>query len=188
MLMTDNAAQAALIRELRAGEHLLWSGMPRQGFILRTADMFLIPFSLLWASVAFLWEYSVVEMQKSPLLFPIFGIPFVLLGIYFVAGRFAVDIYLRRRTYYGLTNQRALILTGLFSTQVKAVSLQNLDEMSLTERADGSGDIIFGAVPPAYWMYKGNLPGLERNPVPAFELIEAVRTVYSLIQQTQYKK
>ena len=107
------------------------------------------------------------------------------MGIYLIAGRFFIDSYQRSRTYYGVTNQRVLIVSGIWSREVKAISLPNLNEISLTERSDGSGDIVFGSMNPMYAMGRS---GMSKNAVPAFELIEDVRQIYNLIQQTQRKK
>ena len=40
---------------LDTNEKLVWSGYPRKGLIFRTADIFLIPFSLLWCGFASLY-------------------------------------------------------------------------------------------------------------------------------------
>ncbi len=136
-----------------AGERLLWSGMPRQGVRFRSGDIFMIPFSLLWGGFAFFWEYNVVFNIKAPFFFPIFGGVFVLVGIHIVVERFFVDSYRRCRTYYGVTDQRALILSGIFFREIKQLSLPNLNEISLTERSNGSGDIAFGSPNPVYSMW-----------------------------------
>jgi|SRR5208337_235727 len=185
----DNSAEAALVKELGHGERLLWSGRPRQGIFFRPSDIFVVPFSLFWGGFAFFWEYTAVTSNKSQFLFPLFGIPFVLIGIYIIAGRFFVDSYQRSRTYYGVTDQRALILSGIMARQLKAISLQNLNEISLTERSDGSGDISFGSIDPMYAMWRGTeWPGMSSRLVPTFEFIEGVRTVYDLIKKAQRPK
>jgi len=185
MLVTDNTAQAAVVRELQAGEHLLWSGMPRQGLRFRSGDIFMVPFSLLWGGIVFSGIYKNITSHKEPSGSMVLLLPFVVMGIYLIAGRFFIDSYQRSRTYYGVTNQRVLILSGIWTREVKAISLSNLNEISLTERSDGSGDIVFGSMNPMYAMGRS---GMNKNAVPAFELIEDVRQIYNLIQQTQRKK
>jgi hypothetical protein len=136
-------AQAEIERQLNSGEKLLWSGQPRQGFRLRPSDAFAIPFSLLWCGFAIFWETSVFN-SHAPIFFRLWGIPFVLAGLYIAVGRFFVDARTRAQTYYGVTNERILILTGLFSRQTKSLPLRTLTDVTLTERADGTGTITFG--------------------------------------------
>jgi len=184
-----NPAEQAVERELGGGERLLWSGMPRQGFQIRASDIFMIPFSLMWGGFAFFWEYSVLVSNRAPFFFTLWGAPFVLVGIYMIVGRFFVDSYQRSQTYYGLTDERALILSGLLTREVKSLSLQNLNEISLNERSDGSGNILFGSISPMYAMWYGTAwPGMSRRLVPSFELIDDVRKVYDLIKQAQRSK
>lgn len=176
----------SLRRELSSGERLLWSGMPRQGIKLRASDILMIPFSLLWGGFAFFWEYSVFQQSDAPIFFALWGIPFVLVGIYMIIGRFVVDSYQRSRTYYGLTDHRVLIVDGLFNREITSLSLNNLSEISLQERADGSGSILFGPGNPMYAMWAGTLwPGMSKRMPPAFELVEDVRQVYELLWTTQ---
>jgi len=188
MLVTDNTAQAAVVRELQAGEHLLWSGMPRQGLRFRSGDIFMVPFSLLWGGGAFFGVYKSATSDHPSSLSTIWGIPFVLVGIYLIIGRFFIDAYQRSRTYYGVTNQRVLILSGIWTREVKTVSLQNLNEIALTERSDGSGDILFGSMNPMYMRWYGESSGIDKRMIPSFDLIDNVRQVYDLIHQTQRKK
>lgn len=78
---------------------------------LSGADAFLVPFSVLWGGFAVFWEVTAITTVRQP-LFIIWGIPFVLLGLYFIFGRF---IFKKRRkiaTIYGLTNSRAIVCTG----------------------------------------------------------------------------
>jgi hypothetical protein len=174
-----------LERELGAGETLLWSGRPRQGLLLRAADALLIPFSLLWGGFALFWESGVLN-SGAPWFFVLWGIPFVLVGVYITVGRFFVDAYIRSKTSYGVTNERVLIITGLFSRTVKTLPLQTLGELALQQRADGSGTISFGpGVPFAAWYRGFAWPGMDQRLPPAFELIPDAKQVYDLIRRAQ---
>ena len=171
--------------ELGAGERLLWSGQPRRGLRLRATDLFLVPFSLLWGGFAILWEVAAVR-GGAPFFFGLWGIPFVAAGLYLMIGRFFVDAWQRARTYYGVTTERVLIVSGLFQPQVKSLSLRSLPELTLAERGDRSGTITFGGVPPMYgWFANSSWPGTASQLPPRFELIENARQVYGRIQTAQ---
>jgi hypothetical protein len=175
-------SERALAPELGRDERVIWSGMPLQGVRLAPADALLIPFSLLWGGFAIFWETSVIR-AGAPIFFELWGVPFVLAGLYIIAGRFFVDSYLRKLTFYGLTAQRVITISGLGTRTVRSLALTGLSEMTLTERADQSGTIIFGPTSPMYSMWSGTgWPGMGRKLAPAFERIEGVRQVYDLIR------
>ena len=128
--------------ELSSSERLLWSGRPKQGVALRRADAIMIPFSLMWGGFAFFWEYSVLSMGKAPIFFALWGIPFVLMGIYIIAGRFFVDAKQREKTIYAVTTERIIIVSGIMSRKVKSLNLRTLSDVSLDQAPDGSGTKI----------------------------------------------
>ena len=130
--------------QLGPREKLLWAGRPPQGVMLRPVDAFLIPFSLLWGGFAVFWEWTVINNNNAPVFFRLWGIPFVLVGLYFVIGRFLVDQKQREKTTYGITNERVLIVSGVFRRAVKSLNLRTLSDVTMTERGDGSGSIAFG--------------------------------------------
>jgi hypothetical protein len=101
----------AISNELARGEQLLWSGQPRQGIVLRASAALMIPFSFLWGGFAFFWEATVIA-DGAPFFFTLWGIPFVLVGLYITVGRFFYDSWRRGRTQYGVTSERILIVTG----------------------------------------------------------------------------
>jgi len=104
--MGNSAVQ--LQTQLRPDERLLWSGVPDPRVWLTPADGFLIPFSILWTAFAFFWELNAVN-SGGPAFMVLWGIPFVAMGVYFVAGRFVYKRYRKQRTAYGITTQRAII-------------------------------------------------------------------------------
>ena len=178
--------EQALRPELTRDERLLWSAMPQQGLRFRSADFLMVPFSLLWAGFAVFWEYSVVSEKHAPFFFVLWGIPFVLMGFYIVVGRFFLDSYKRSRTYYGVTDQRVIIVGGLTSREVKSLTLRSLSDISLNERANNSGSITFGPANPAYSMWSGtSWPGATKSLAPSFEFVDDVRRVYNLIREAQ---
>jgi len=174
-----------ITRELAAGERVLWSGQPRQGVTLRGADALMIPFSLLWGGFAFFWEWSVLK-SGAPFFFALWGIPFVAVGIYFIIGRFFVEAWQRSRTFYAVTNERILIVDGIFSSTVSAISLRTLADVTLAERSDGQGSIYFGnsAVPAAFRSFSA-WPGMRSRIGPQFDLIADARIVRDLIHGAQ---
>ena len=183
---------SSIERELNSGERLLWKGRPRGGIRLRGMDFFLIPFTLLWAGFAFFSGFAAFRqaLQRGspawPALIPI--VPFVVVGLYILIGRFFVDAMMRARTEYGLTNRRAIIVSGFFSSNVKSVDLRATPEILLSERHDGSGTITFGATPFGWWMQRSPWGFGSSSATPSFEMIEDVRSVYKIIDQIRAAK
>ena len=166
---------------LLPGESVIWSGRPGQGVLFTARDALLIPFSLMWGGFALFWEGLVIE-RGAPLLFRLWGVPFVLVGLYLTIGRFAVDAWLRGKTHYAVTNQRILIeRSGAFG-RFTAIGLDRLPDAQLTERANGRGTIRFGPTAP-FWGrggFAGWTPALD--PAPQFLAIVDARRVFDQIQ------
>ena len=153
--------------ELGAKEHLLWSGRPRSGLVLRAADAFMIPFSLMWGGFAIFWETMVI-IDGAPFFFMLWGVPFVLVGLYLIFGRFWVDARQRYKTYYGVTNERVIIISGLFRRSIKSLNIDTITDVSLTEKSDRSGTITLGPSHPWHSRFGGsNWPGAAQYSAPA---------------------
>jgi hypothetical protein len=186
----DGSAEKMIFSELSTGEQLVWSGRPRTGIRLTGADVFLIPFSLVWCGFAAFWEKSALKMG-APDFFPLFGLMFVVVGLYFVFGRFIADAIRRGKTFYGLTPRRAIIVSGIFNRQVKSIDLASLGDISVSERADRSGTISLGTSSGmntwAAGMMGPSWPGAARYLPPAFEMIEGVKAVYDKIREHRSK-
>lgn len=176
-------------KELLPNERIIWKGKPATGIKLRQSDIFVIPFSLVWGGFAIFWEISALtqipKREMVSFVFPLFGIPFVLMGIYLIFGRFIVDAKNRAKTEYAITNQRIIIKSGIFSNHVKTIKLSLIPETSFTEKSDGSGTIIFGESTPAVSVRINGHGSSDKHQAPSFEMIGNVRKVYELFQNAQ---
>lgn len=138
-LSPDSAA--VMTAHLAPGERLLWAGQPKQGFALRALDYLTIPFMLCWLTFVVELVASVLKQEGSGTLW--FAIPFLLFGAWFLVGRFWLDAKLRGRTFYGLTDRRAIIVIYWLRQQMRSVYLQELTDLRFTHRSDGTGTLEF---------------------------------------------
>jgi hypothetical protein len=169
---------------LLPGERIAWTGVPATGLLLTGRDAFLIPFSLLWGGFSVFWEWTALHDSNAVPIFPLFGLPFVAIGLYFIAGRFFVDAWARGRTRYAVTNQRILILRlGPPFAKFTSLTINRLPELALDERADGRGTIRFQPQQPMWSNrnWSGWTPALD--PWPQFLSIADARTVFDRIQR-----
>jgi hypothetical protein len=144
---------------LRSGERLLWSGSPDPAVAFTRGDVFLIPFSILWAAFALFWEASVLSRPGPPVLFPIFGAVFVVFGLYFVIGRFFVKAWRKRRTTYAITDRRAISIVGERSSEI-ALPVTGV----VVDRHREHADVAFGGVVPRRsWGFGQQASGIYRN-------------------------
>ena len=175
----------AASRLLLSGERVLWEGKPSTGLILRPIDVFLIPFSLMWGGFALFWNLSVwmIDTDGGDLLFKIWGLPFLIVGIYITVGRFWIDMRQRQRLTYLVTDHRILIVKQGSSSTTKSVDIKRLPSLELEERRDGTGTICFGTS--SNWFGRNNFgiwqPSLD--PTPQFIRIENARKIYELIEE-----
>jgi hypothetical protein len=173
-----DSAEAVIRSKLEDGEQFVWSDRPRQGLLLQRTDALLIPFSLVWAGFAFFFEYEVMATHRFWLL-QLWGVPFVLAGLYLVVGRFFTDAYVRGQTYYGLTDRRVIIARG---STTQSIPLSDLTGVAIAPRADKSGTIVLGApgqpAPNALNAYFGS----SRVHYPMFQMIPDAQSVYDQIE------
>ena len=184
--MIDYNLESELTTSLSSGEKLLWTGKPKKGIIFRTSDIFFIPFSILWGGFAIFWEKSAIG-GGAPALFGLFGIPFVLAGLYMIFGRFFVDAIKRANTVYGITQDRIIIKSGIIGNSIISLNIKTLQDIVFNQKGDNTGTITFGAFNFPYNMMQGfEWPGVKQP--PRLELIEDVKSVYDQIIELQRAK
>ena len=181
--------------ELRHGEQLIWAGQPIPGRLMRGAIPFVVS-GLFFTAFAIFWLATASGILFGGFqhgawdgfgglfaCFPLFGVPFVLIGL----GMISSPYWLKRRaqrTCYALTDQRAIIwVPGWFSgTEVRSYQAAQLDKMSRRDYADGSGDLIFEEV---LSITRDSDSGLRsQRSERGFLAIDNVREVEELIRRT----
>lgn len=146
--------------ELRPGERLLWVGQPDPRRAARGA-CFIVAFGIPWTAFSVFWVVMASGMMfaangpRGPggafgavfACFPLFGLPFVLIGV----GMLSAPYWLRRaarRTCYALTDRRALVWQKHWfgGLEVRSYGPEALTRMARIEHADGTGDLVFEEV------------------------------------------
>ena len=112
----------------------------------------------------------------------LWGIPFILIGQYMIWGRFFYDGWLKRRTYYGVTNRRLILLQ---ETSKRKTCSMYLDAIPSVER-DGSfiGTVWFGSKYPVIagrGQRTRNISRFYVGDVPIFADIDDAESVYRLV-------
>jgi len=96
-----------MLSQLRR-EPMLWAGRPDSGVLFGRGDLLLVPFTVLWGGFAVFWNVMAWR-GHAPVFFRLWGIPFLLAGLYVIVGRFFVKRNRKRRLEYALTSTRAVI-------------------------------------------------------------------------------
>jgi hypothetical protein len=180
------AAEDELRSHLDSGEKLLWAGRPAQGIVLTQQDWFLIPFSAVWLGIAVYSFWPKSTKTPEPLaLFVAAGLLFIGIGIYALIGRFIADLSYRSRLIYGVTDRRAIILSGMRRRSVQSIYLSSLSTLKLEERRDRSGTIYFGDQPSSsYWHGSNYGQGVGTQ----FFRIADAKQVYTILHEAMQRQ
>jgi hypothetical protein len=134
------------------GEHVLWSDKPDDRRWFYPEDLVLVPFSLLWGGFAIFWEVSVLASISTHggtgarFLFSLWGVPFVVIGLYLIFGRLLARRWLRRGSQYVLTDRRVLSFSPSWrgATHVKMIWLGSSPPLEKHIRENGQGTLCIG--------------------------------------------
>lgn len=177
-------AQSRLAPYLLAGERILWSGRPPQGIRFVVADIFIVPFTLLWFGLVLA---AAVAGRPSPGVdtwhtYLFLGL-FIPIGFYFSIGHLIHDALIRKHQLYTVTSRRVLVHRNWPRTSVKSLDIDRLPSLTLDEGRNGRGSLSFetatgpwGAYGFSFW-----IPSL--SPVLRFQNIADVRQVYEIISE-----
>jgi hypothetical protein len=135
--------------ELSGDERVVWSAQPIASHFARKG-LPSVWFGIPWTAFAIFWTVAAGwgTWKKGNfgwwLLFPAFGLPFILIGF----GLLLSPFWMRRRaarTLYALTNRRALIVTlgRRGHVTVRSFEPERLMDLQRNQNADNSGDVVF---------------------------------------------
>ncbi len=191
----DPRAAMKLQPEMMSGESVYWAGMPNPKVIFHSDDWLMVPFSLAWGGFAIFWETGALgywgngHRNGSPSWFmAIRGIPFIVIGQYMIWGRFLYDAWLKRRTYYALTNRRVLILQEGRKRKTNSMYLEAIPKIE--REGTTIGTLWFGTKYPVIagrGQRTRSMSRFEVKDVPVFSDIEDVDGVERLVQELREK-
>ena len=155
----------------------------------------MVPFSLLWGGFAIFWEAGVLgywgngPRSGTPSLFmAIWGIPFIVIGQYMIWGRFVYDAWLKRRTYYALTNRRVLVLQEGWKRKTSSMYMEAIP--TIVREGTTVGTLWFGTKYPVIAGRGQKTRGMSRfdvKDVPVFADIDDVNSVHRLAEELREK-
>ncbi len=175
---------STLIRgELSGDERLIWQGQPIPSRMMFTAFAIYL-FAIPWTAFSLFWEAMALSIffgdpAKAPqgpekavgIIFPLFGLPFVLIGFGMLLSPFWV--YKKAKTtVYAITDRRAIVIDGGRSRAVTSYPFEKWEgEITRKERTDGSGSLFFSTT------YSRDSDGDVRVKKKGFDGIFQVRDV-----------
>jgi hypothetical protein len=141
---------AELRRELIAGERVVWSAQPdpKRMRAVFWAWAFAIPwtaFSIGWTGIAATAVFAGAFQDESgfswwAILFPMFGLPFVGIGLWMLNKPFVV-LADARHTLHALTDRRIMTLTVRKEKSIKSAEISTFGQVTRKEKPDGWGSL-----------------------------------------------
>jgi hypothetical protein len=191
----DPEVSSKVQSELMAGESLLWTGRPKLSVVFHSDDLYMIPFSLLWGGFAIFWEAGVLgywgnsTKHGTPSTFmALWGIPFIVMGQYMIWGRFLYDAWLKRRTYYAVTNRRVLVMQEGWKQKTSWMYISSIP--TVEREGSTTGTLWFGPRLPVMGGRGQKTRDMSRfrvGDVPVFADIDDLDFVYRMVLDLREK-
>ena len=131
---------AVVTPQFRRGERALWTERPSPLARARSKLTFFL-FGIPFFCFAVFWIAG--ASQSGDAIFPLFGIPFVVVG----AGLLLSPVWsfweARNWLVYAITDQRILIIRTFPRRKVESFEPSDITKLERTTKSDGSGNVIF---------------------------------------------
>lgn len=190
--MQDSVIQQSVQTELVSGEQVLWLGQPVRA-LFNKRDIVELPFGVFWLAFSIFWMYGASghfdrTQNKGSGWFALFGIPFVLTGLYLVLGKFIYRYWRRTRTCFAVTNKRVLSVSDAPSRTTISAYLESLPAITKSVRRNGVGTLRFGNPLPSSAYWRGFPWGSESaDDVPTFYDIPDAEMVFKMVSELREK-
>ncbi|MCS6832160.1 MAG: hypothetical protein NZ521_01185 [Flammeovirgaceae bacterium] len=151
-----NPVAADILRsELQPNEKLLWCAQPIKGRFLKKGIFYFffgIPFtgfSIFWMTMTFTMTNEMAQGGEPfekffSLVFPLFGLPFVLVGLGLLTAPLWMEYFIAPRTVYAITTKRAILIERTMTgTEIYYYTPEKLkQDMYVRRSTHNTGDII----------------------------------------------
>jgi hypothetical protein len=164
---------------LLPSERLLWAGRPRRGLAFSRSDFYGVPLFALWLAMI-VFDHGALLRDGGPFTLDFPTVLIILFGSVLLVGGLLVDLVLRGRLFYALTDRRVLILNA-GSGRLKSIDIEYLPMLDLEEDRGGRGTLVFASGDGEHSWRENLSPALR--PGARFYRIENARRVYDLAQQ-----
>lgn len=167
---------------LKAGEKVLWTGAPAKGFRFSAPSLMRTAMGVIFLIIALTVFHPVLTRVLNgdahfniTVLVPII---FVATGLHSVFGQHIWSMWVRSRTRYALTDERAMIATRTFGKSMKSYPITPVTSVEFEDRSEGSVYFATKSV-------RRNRKSHEQR--IGFEYISDAGDVYKLITKMQTK-
>lgn len=132
--------------QLQGGEGIRWisPANPRQALL---GGFAIYLFAIPWTAFALFWMagaagFKIPDFKNPTSLFPLFGLPFLIIGLAMLAS--PLFLYKKAKsTFYIITDRRALIFEDGVTVKIKSYGPAQLQNIERVQAPDGSGSLIF---------------------------------------------
>lgn len=139
--MQQSEAGIEFKNDLLPGEEIVWIDKPKSGLRFSNRDLWLIPLALFGNLFLF---YILLNKEALAYGFIIDWVLVPLAGafLYLLVGRFAGDVlFMRKNTFYAITNKRVMLKSGFFTKQLSSIDLGSVSRITFWKNSRGGGFI-----------------------------------------------
>lgn len=163
---------------LEEGEKITWQGRPEQGIHLGLGDIAMIAFALFFTGFSVFW---MAMAMRAGGFFWMFGLLHFSAGLGLLINAIFGNAFIRRHSFYTLTDRRAFIGKELpvLGRSLNSWRIGPASPLELVHLPDGSGTINFARSPSPWYSRNRGDRGVS------FERIKDATKVFSMMSHMQ---